>query len=182
MLGTHQPASAAENVFHEGYGGWSWARFNSRWEPGEVQEGKTRSSPFLFPDKDRKPALNFERYFAEKCGGEKPDFVTVLLGINDCFHVNPDDPKAVEERIDLMFRKAEKFIAALRKASPETELGICLVPAANSRDAAFVANYKDRYTRWGWRRIQYRLVQRQMEHFRNRESENIFHHSHFIGR
>jgi len=174
MLGTHHPGNAAENVNHEGYGGWTWARFNSQWAPESDQVGKTRSSPFLFKGKDEKPALDIGRYLIKNCEGKAPDYLTILLGINDCFHPNPDDTKAIEERISLMIREAEKFLKAFRKESPDTEIGICLVPAANSRDAAFEANYKGRYTRWGWRRIQYRLVERQLKQFGDREKENIF--------
>ncbi|MBM4081059.1 MAG: hypothetical protein FJ278_15255, partial [Planctomycetes bacterium] len=36
------------------------------------------------------------------------------------------------------------------------------------------ANYKGRYHRWGWKRIQHRLVQRQIERFNGREKENLF--------
>ncbi len=174
MLGTHHPKSAGEKVNHEGYGGWTWARFNSQWAPEVNQAGKTGSSPFLALGKDEKPVLDIGRYLIKNCGGKAPDYVTILLGINDCFHPNPDDTKAIEDRISLMIREAEKFLKAFRKESPDTEIGICLVPAGNSRDAAFEANYKGRYTRWGWRRIQYRLVERQLKQFGDREKENIF--------
>ncbi|MGY8642731.1 MAG: SGNH/GDSL hydrolase family protein [Verrucomicrobiales bacterium] len=173
MLGTHHPKSAAENVFHEGYGGWTWNWFNTRWEPGEVQVEKLRNSPFLIL-KDGEPTLDLHEYFEKYCDGKTPDFVTFLLGINDCFHAAPDNPEAITAKIDSMISEAETLLAAFRKASPETEIGICLTPAGNDRDGAFYANYKDRYTRWGWRRIQFELVKRQLEHFGNREAENIF--------
>ncbi len=173
MSGTHHPKSAAENVAHEGYGGWTWNRFNTRWEPSQPQTGKTRSSPFLFL-KDGSPQLNVSQYLQENAAGKHPDFATFLLGINDCFHANPDDPAAIEARIDTMLTEADRLLAAFRKATTDTEIGICLTPPPNDRDAAFVANYKDRYPRWGWRRIQFRLVQRQLEHFGDREDENIF--------
>ncbi len=174
MYGTNHPGSAAKGVVHEGYAGWTWGSFNSRWAPDEKQVGKTRSSPFLFIGENEKPELDIGRYLIENCAGKSPDYLTVLLGINDCFHPNPDDPKAVEDRISKMFREADKFLAAFQKESPDTEIGLCLVPVANSRDSAFDANYKGKYTRWGWRRIHYRLVQRQIEHFGNREGENVF--------
>lgn len=173
MLGTHQPKSAAENVFHEGYGGWTWNRFNTRWEPKEPQVGKLGSSPFLVL-KDGEPSLDVHKYIEQNCDGRKPDFATFLLGINDCFHADPDNPEAITAKIDAMISEAETLLAAFRKASPETEIWICLTPAANDRDGAFYANYKDRYTRWGWRRIQFELVKRQLDHFGNREAENIF--------
>ena len=62
----------------------------------------------------------------------------------------------------------------MRKASPNSDLLVCLTPPPNVRQAAFTANYKDRYTRWGWKRIQYRLVERQIKQFGGRERERIF--------
>ena len=44
----------------------------------------------------------------------------------------------------------------------------------NSRQEAFFANYKDRYSRWGWKKIQHRLVQRQIEKYAGCEKENLF--------
>jgi hypothetical protein len=37
--------------------------------------------------------MNAARYFDERCQGERPDFIIVKLGINDCFGFNPDDAK-----------------------------------------------------------------------------------------
>lgn len=174
MLGTNQPKTAAKGVIHEGYSGWTWGRFNTRWEPEENQLGKTRSSPFLYVGEDEKLKLDIGQYLIEHCDGKSPDYLTILLGINDCFHPNPDDPKAVDARISLMFKEADKFLAAFQKESPDTEIGLCLVPVANSRDSAFDANYKGKYTRWGWRRIHYRLIERQIEKYGDREAENLF--------
>lgn len=169
MLGTHRPSSAAENVAHEGYGGWTWNRFRTKFDPDNPQPGKTSSSPFVFDGE-----LNFERYFDERCDGRRPDYVTILLGINDCFHPNPDDPAAVEARIDLMISESRQLLAAMRDSLPDADIGIGLTTPGNVRDKAFEANYKDRYTRWGWRRIQHRLVEREIEEFGGREEDGIF--------
>jgi len=48
MLGTHKPAAAAANVAHEGYGGWTWRAFNSRFNPNGTLAARTNSSPFVF--------------------------------------------------------------------------------------------------------------------------------------
>ena len=37
-----------------------------------------------------------------------------------------------------------------------------------------MANYKTAYPRWNWRQVQHRIVERQLEHFGQREGENIF--------
>ena len=172
MLGTHRPASAAPGVFHEGYGGWTWARFNSYVNPDPKAAGRLRGSPFVFSDGEGKqPKLDLDRYFAESCGGHKPDAVTIMLGINDCFGANPESP---DERIDAMFQQADILLAALRHAAPEADIGLCLTTPPNARESGFEANYHGRYHRWGWKRIQHRLVERQIARFGGRESERLF--------
>lgn len=174
MLGTHRPRGAREGVRQEGYGGWTWARFRQRFNPERPYPGKTNSSPFVFPKADGTGGqVDVARYVAEHCGNKRPDFVTVMLGINDCFAAKPDSPATIDPRIDAMFREADLLLADVRKALPEAEIGICLTPPGNSRDAAFEATYKGRYPRWGWRRIQHRLVERQLAHFGGREAENL---------
>ncbi|MCF6311033.1 MAG: hypothetical protein L3J39_01140 [Verrucomicrobiales bacterium] len=73
-----------------------------------------------------------------------------------------------------MTDQAEILLAAFRKALPEADLGICLTTPPNGRESAFTANYKGRYTRKGWRSIQYRLVVHQLKHFGGREKEHIY--------
>ena len=174
MLGTHKPPKAAPGVAHEGYGGWTWQRFAAQHEPNPDGTYRKRSSPFVYLGTDGKPGLDLKRYFDEECNGERPDFVTFLLGINDCFGANPDDPAAVDARIDAMMVPAEKLIAAFREAAPDAELGICLTTPPNARESGFEANYKGRYHRWGWKRIQHRLVERQIARFTDQEKERLF--------
>lgn len=174
MLGTHRLKQASPGVAHEGYGGWTWARFATHLEPKPDGTSRKRSSPFVFAGKNGTPTLDLERYFAESLGGQRPDVVTVMLGINDCFAAPPNDPKAIDVRIDAMFAQAETLLAAFRKTLPQAQLGICLTTPPNARESGFEANYHGKYHRWGWKTIQHRLVQRQLEHFANRQSENIF--------
>ncbi len=171
MLGTHKPKSAAAGVAHEGYGGWTWQRFVSQYEPKPDGTNRKRSSPFVYLGKDGKPGLDLPRYFKEECNDQKPDYVIIMLGINDCFSAKQD---AIDEKVDGMFTQADILIKALQAAAPQAEVGICLTTPGNSRQEAFYANYKDRYSRWGWKKIQHRLVQRQIEKFKGRENENLF--------
>ena len=174
MLGTHKPPAAAQGVAHEGYGGWTWQRFASHYEPNPDGTYRKRSSPFVYAGPDGQPVLDLKRYFDEPCHGERPDFVTFLLGINDCFGADPEDPAAVDARIDAMMVQAETLLAAFREAAPEAELGICLTTPPNAREEGFQANYKGSYHRWGWKRIQHRLVQREIDRFQGREDERLF--------
>jgi lysophospholipase L1-like esterase len=181
MLGTNRPSNAKPGVGHEGYGGWRWETFLTRWEaqPAGVAAGplaKRTTSPFLFADAkaDGKGKLDLPRYFKEHCGGEPPDVVTFLLGINDCFGANPDDPAAMIKVIDAALDNADKLLAAFHVAAPKAVLAVGLTTPPNARESGFEANYKGRYHRWGWKRIQHRLVQRMMERMSGREKEGIF--------
>ena len=100
--------------------------------------------------------------------------MTFLLGINDCFRLKADNPQALDAGITEMFHEADKLLAAFHRAAPRAELGVCLTTPPNIRDGAFVANYKTAYPRWNWRQVQHRIVQRQLEHFSQREREGIF--------
>ena len=174
MLGTHKPKNAAEGVAHEGYGGWTWRAFVERYAPKPEPEKRIHSSPFVFADAAGKPRLDVGRYIAEKCGGRKPDFVTFLLGINDCFGAPPADPTKLDAHIDGVFQQADLLLAEFHKVAPEAKLAVCLTTPPNSREEAFQANYGDKYTRANWKRIQHRLVQRELEHFAGREAESIY--------
>jgi lysophospholipase L1-like esterase len=179
MLSDNQPASAAPGVAHEGYGGWTWAAFLTKYEPQpeRTPDGKgwkKRSSPFVFAGADGKAALDIPRYIKEVCGNQSPDVVTVLLGINDCFHTSPDDPKAVDATINTTLDNADKLIAAFHAASPKSVFAIGLTTPPNSREEGFEANYHGKYHRWGWKRIQHRLVQRMLERMGNRQKEGIY--------
>jgi lysophospholipase L1-like esterase len=179
MLSDNKPASAAPGVAHEGYGGWTWAAFLTKYEPQpeRTPDGKgwkKRSSPFVFAGADGKPALDIPRYIKEVCGNQSPDVVTFLLGINDCFHTNPDDPQAVDATINATLDNADKLIAAFHAASPKTVFAVGLTTPPNSREEGFEANYHGKYHRWGWKRIQHQLVQRMLERMGNRQKDGIY--------
>ena len=173
MLGTRRSGGPDKEVGHEGYGGWTWARFVSGYEPKPDPEKRKISSPFVFL-KDGKPTLDVAEYFAKNCDGKAPDYITVMLGINDCFSAKVDDPAAMDAKIDTMFGHAETLLAAFRKAAPRATIGVCLTTPPNARESGFEANYKGRYHRWGWKQVQHHLVQRQLAHFAGREKDNLF--------
>jgi lysophospholipase L1-like esterase len=163
-----------KNVAHEGYGGWTWKSFLTRYDTGEPEAGKTNKSPFVFVSGELPaPKVDMQRYLNERCRGRVPDFITVLLGINDCFRLKADQPTSLDEGITDMLLHAEHLISEFRKAAPKAVIGICLVPPPNDRDSAFVANYREQYPRWNWRQVQHRIMERQQQHFSGREQENI---------
>jgi hypothetical protein len=173
MLGTHKPAAVKPGVAHEGYGGWRWTDFLNRFSPtGPFDANQRRvTSPFVFPSADGKSGeFDLPRYIREECADEPPDVVLFLLGINDCFASDPDNP---DPKIDEVLAEVEKLLSAFHKAAPKAILGVGLTTPPNSRQEAFEANYKQAYSRWGWKRIQHRLVQRMLKQFSGREGEGI---------
>ena len=178
MIASRKLPTAGPGVTHEGYGGWKWIDFLSKWDPKppDVAAGpmaRRTTSPFLFADANGKPQFDIPRYFREFGGSQSPDVVTFLLGINDCFGASPDDLKLMQTKIDEVLGNAEKLLAEFRKAAPNAVFAVGLTTPPNSREEAFVANYKDKYHRWGWKRIQHRLVQRMLERFSGREKDGI---------
>ena len=179
MLGTHKPAAAGPGVVHEGYGGWKWADFLTKFDPKAVGVtagplARKATSPFVFANEKGKGAFDLARYFRESCNGEVPDVVTFLLGINDCFGAKVDDEVAMLKHIDVVLDHADKLLAEFHKVAPKAVLAVGLTTPPNSRESGFVANYKGAYHRWGWKRIQHRLVQRMLERLSGREGEGIF--------
>ncbi len=174
MLGTHHTRNALPGVVHEGYGGWTWERFLEHYEPHPDPKHRKHSSPFVFLDpRTGKPHLDIPEYIRRHCAGAPPNVATFLLGINDCFSVNPDDSAAVDARIDRVLARADALLAAFHRAAPHCLLGVCITPPPNARESGFEANYKGKYHRWGWKRIQFRLAERMLAHFRGREKERI---------
>lgn len=177
LLGTHKPAGAQPGVAHEGYGGWRWADFLTKFAPqaAGVTAGplaRKATSPFIFPSADGKTGVfDLPRYFKEHCENQPPDIVTFLLGINDCFGADPNNP---DTKINEVLDNADKLLAAFHKAAPNARLAVGLTTPPNARQEGFTANYKDKYPRWGWKRIQHRLVQLMLKRLSGREKEGIF--------
>ncbi len=174
MLGTNKTGAAMPEVAHEGYGGWTWQRFATHYEPNPDLPNRKFSSPFVVLDAEGKPKLDVAQYFDTKFAGKRPDVITLLLGINDCFGANPDDPASIDARIDAMFAQADLFLNGLREAAPTAALAVGITTPPNSRESGFEANYKGKYHRWGWKRIQHRIVERMITKFQGREAEGLY--------
>jgi lysophospholipase L1-like esterase len=175
LIGSRVPnPEAAPETRHEGYGGWTAERFATAFT-GKARGGNPREcgSPFLYRndgDSDP-PRLDFARYCEEFSDGAGPDYVTILLGCNDTFSATDE---TIEERIDVMFRHYETLLKMIHGVRPETRIGAILpMPPAATQDA-FGANYGSGQTRWQYRRNQHRVMERMMEAFGGRESQNIF--------
>jgi len=172
LIGTHGPRGKPGINRHEGYGGWTAHRFATHYT-GIARTGyyKKRGSPFIYKEQDAQPKLDFARYCEETNQGNGPDFVTILLGCNDTFSATDE---TLEQRIDTMFLNYDTLLSMIHSVRQDTQIGaLLLVPPAATQDA-FGTNYKCTQTRWQYKRNQHRVVERMMEHYGNREEENMW--------
>jgi lysophospholipase L1-like esterase len=159
----------AGDIAHEGYGGWQWMMFCTRWTDDKQSPYRAKSKFLTL--KDGKPVLDFKAYLDKYADGKIPDFITVMLGPNDVFRASDDSIEEVY--IKRIFFYADMLIAEFRKVAPNARIGLGLtVPPASSQDA-FGANYNCRQTRWQYRRNQFRLVERMIEKFGNDKVTNV---------
>ncbi len=171
LVGSHAPLAAASAIRHEGYGGWTALRFATH-AKGTPRQGDyaQRASPFLYPDADGKPALDFTAYCRDVNAGRFPDFVTIFLGPNDIFSLSD---ATIEGGIRTMLENYDLLIGMLQTASPATKVGVMLpVPPAATQDA-FGANYTTGQTRWQYQRNQHRLLERMLDRYGGRDLEGI---------
>jgi hypothetical protein len=158
MIGTHKPAGAAAGVVHEGYGGWTWAAFASALIRRTLSR-VTKEQPVRVRGRASR-LRKLESRGISPNAGECAGLHHRHAGDQRLLRLQSDDAKQLDLRIDGVFKEADKLIAEFRRAAPHATIGVCLTTPGNSRDAAFVANYKDRYT-LGLAADQHRLVERQ---------------------
>lgn len=170
LIGSHAPKDDKRNR-HEGYGGWTAARFATHYtEAPRDAPYKERPSPFVYKNEAGEIGLDFARYCAEVNGGVAPDVVTIFLGCNDTFSAKDD---TIEGVIDSMFGHMDALIAQIHGVNPATKIGLLApVPPTVSQDA-FGANYKNNQTRWQYRRNQHRVVERMAETYGGRDGAHI---------
>ena len=123
LLGTFRPAGVQPGVAREGYGGWSWQRFASHFEPHPDGTYGVRSSLFVFLEAGDKPVLDVPRYIQTACAGTPPDVGHVPAGHQRLFRAKADDPKSVDDRIGAMFKQADVLLAAFHQAGAAGRTG-----------------------------------------------------------
>ncbi len=169
FIGSHSGSGKPIGGFaHEGYGGWTWKAFLTQWSTEEPQHYRSKSK-FLV-EKDGKPVFDFKAYCEKNAGGKPPDFITIMLGINDVGNAPEENRETV---IDGILKNADTLIAGFLKDAPNAVIGVGLVvPPAASQDA-FGANYKCSLARWPYRCNQHRLVERMIVHFAGAKQKNV---------
>jgi len=159
---------------HEGYNGWTAQAFVKR-EGHKPRTGfyvpAETVSPFLY-DKDGKQQLDFRKYCVDMNDGKPPDFVVIQVGGNDVWRA---DDATIDATISEIFEFYDILIRMVRDVSPTTRVAITLLDPPSRSQHGF-RNYKgtQKQTRWQYRRNQHRMVERQIERYAGRESENVF--------
>lgn len=168
MIGSNK--RSPEGVYHEGFGGWTWKCFLTRvQDPPDPAKPRLITSRFLVK-KDGKYVPDFRNYLNEYNDGKAPDYITVMLGINDVFGATDEN---LDERIKTILGDADRLIAFFRTAAPGAVIGIGFpTPGAAGQDA-FGSNYKCGQTRWQFKKNQHRLCAEMMKKFGGPEDSKI---------
>ena len=170
MLGTHrQPPrtgerpfpGAATGVAHEGYGGWSWVLFVSRYESEPRADGRKGTSPFVYLGANGKTRRRCRPLTSRKNAvATRPTYVTFLLGINDCFSADPEDPDPKHRHHDGAGAHPHRRLPESRARCPV--LGICLTTPPNAREESLPGQLQGQvFALELEKRIQHRLVERE---------------------
>jgi hypothetical protein len=100
--------------------------------------------------------------------------VTVfMLGGNDVYGGEPDQPRALDARIDQILRDADALLAEFRRAAPAMTVAIVVPPQLNV--FGLYAEYNGpAYSRWRVRQNYHRYQEGLLAHFAGREKDNIY--------
>ena len=149
--------SINDSIKVEGWSGKTWSWFLS-----------DSTSPMVFRNNS---VYNFDYLsYIQKYCPTSPNIVTIELGINDCFYLSIDTCSLtiIDSRINAVFVTAQKMIKKIKEVTPNVKIGVCLLPTPSMRDSVFYKNYPNsNITRWGWKKVQYRLNQRYLNEFAN---------------
>jgi len=169
LLGTHH-SGGPENNLHEGYSGWTFADFLTRFDPvADAAGGRKGSSPFVFAE-GGKPVFDLARYFREKTKGQLPAAVTIFLGTNDVFTATEQNREAVVQSV---LANASQLVREIRRAAPHAKVGI-VAPLAPSSQDGFGENYGTEFDAWNYRKNQVALLRALMAQCSGRENQGVY--------
>ncbi|MBO5791092.1 MAG: SGNH/GDSL hydrolase family protein [Lentisphaeria bacterium] len=163
--------AAPGEAMHDGYGGFAWKSFLSRWvysaeELPEVQNEaeaeQMRALGIVDTPKSnayrlRSPLLKLEGgkvvqdlpgWLQKINGGNAPDYIVIQLGGNDIFIHRPED---LDVKVAEVMENARKLLAELRKAAPHALMGVTTCPLGCGQDG-FGKNYNCMQSRYQYRR------------------------------
>lgn len=149
---------------HDGYGGWTFSCFLSRYQITETEFEKIQSeaerrqlealgvkvsadmdrrkhqlrSPFVRVQDGRK-VLDAQMWFDKVNGGKAPDVIVITLGVNGTF--SPRDEESLRKMVDgSQIPAARKLVAFLRQNCPKAVIGLATTYVGGSQDG-YAANY-----------------------------------------
>ena len=172
LIGTRGPKNQPDNR-HEGCSGWTAHRFANYFRGGVKHTGHRGKdgSPFVYKGPDGKPQIDFGAYCRDVNKGKAPDFITIMLGINDTFSSTDAN---IKNRADNMLKQYDRLVKAFHSVDRNTKIGVLLVtPPAGTQDAVG-KNYGCRTTRWQVKRNMHTLAQAMIRLYGGRRKENIF--------
>ncbi len=178
MIGTHSGSGRKVQpggVAHEGYGGWTWRTFLTRYLTDEqIKNQKDPRSAYrtrskFLTLKDGKPVFDLKSYMDRNNLGNMPDIITFQLGVNDVFSANENN---LEQCIKSILANADALIAAFRREAPDAVIGVGFVTPGSNQDS-FGRNYKCGQTAWGYFRNHFRLNQAMAEHFAKSKDKKL---------
>jgi lysophospholipase L1-like esterase len=153
-------------VRHEAYGGWTWQRFLTHYEPGSAKTMHLDRSPFVFASSDGRPALDVARYCRDQLGGKVPDVVVFEMGMNDVFCLRPDQPEAMRREMGAIAEHAARLLAAFHEAAPAAKLGILMPPQFSTSPAIYPVMYAAEFSRWRIRQLNHAWLETLHDRFR----------------
>lgn len=171
MIGTrrfeYKGANIPKEVKTEGYSGWRWDSFLTRWD-GPARKGKKYTkSKFLYM-KDGKVTVSLTE-FLKTYEFPTPDIITVQLGGNDIFHAVDENR---DEKIKKILENADKLLAVFRRDAPNAIIGVGLPPPCANQDA-FGNSYKCGQTSWGCCKNKFALCAAMIKHFKNKDPKIV---------
>lgn len=158
-------------IAHDGYGGYAWDTFLSRWafaaeelkgiqDKAELAQMKAlgvRNVPKASIYRYRSPLLTFKNgkrvldipgWFKRVNRGKAPDYIIIQLGGNDVFGCRSHN---LETRVANVLKRARTLLAALRKHAPNAVIAVSTQPCGCSQDG-FGENYGCGQSKYQFRR------------------------------
>lgn len=153
---------------HEGRSGWKWNDYFTK-EYIDYTDGRGHvANPFYNPSTQTFDAA----YYFANSGISVPDFFIINMGVNDVFRFTSDT--ALNAGIDQFISYTDDAIASIKTAAPNTKICICCTIPPNHSQDAFGKAYACGQTRNRCKRNNALLVNRIIEEYDGRESENIY--------
>ena len=162
---------APDRAMHDGYGGFSWSSFLTRWMysaeelppiQNEAEKAQMRTlgvtnlpksqayrlrSPLL-KLVNGKPVLDIPGWFRKINQGQAPDCIVIQLGGNDMFITRPEK---LDDRIREVMGNVRHLLSELRKNAPRALIGVATCPCGCGQDG-FGANYGCKQSKYQFRR------------------------------